>query len=76
MEGLADTEGRNDTGGLCVFYFVLNESLNLHSHSTGRVPASSAAPLDTVIIPEARAVDVTLGTAEFTTYAVQSIKCF
>jgi hypothetical protein len=72
---LADIVDRNFIDGLYIFYFVLNGSLNLHSHATGRVPACSTA-LDTLLIPDVHAVDVTPGSADFTTFTVQSIKCF
>ena len=72
---LADRVGRDVIDGLYIFYLVLNESLNLHSHATGRVPGCSA-PLDTLVINDARAVDVTLVSADFTIFTFPSIKCF
>jgi len=72
---MADRVCRDVIDGLYtrIFSLVLNESLNLHSHATARVPACSA-PLDTN--SDAHAVDVTLGSADFTTLTIQSIKCF
>lgn len=52
-----------------IFSLGLNESLNLHSHAT-----ACSAPLDT--IPDTDAVDVTLGSADFTTLTIQPIKSF
>ena len=72
---LADRVGRNVNDGLYISYFVLNESFNLHSHATSRVSACSS-PLDTLVIPDAHTVDVTLGSADFTRFTIQSVKCF
>ena len=75
MDRLADRVGCNVIDGLYtrIFSFVLNESLNLHSHATGRVAACSTS-LDTVVTPDANVGDVTLGSADFTTFTIQSFR--